>query len=211
MKILISGGCKNGKSSIAEAWIDRAADHAKPLYYLATMVPKDEEDHSRIQTHRRSRAGIPFTTIEVVRDIHQVISLCDPAGFYLLDSTTALLENEMFGSGQSINQDAGQKTIADLNTLLDRIGDIVIVSDYIYSDAFHYDELTEQFRRSLAQIDRALATRCDLVLEVSFGQVIVHKGQDLIGYQFLQTDQLNQQALFQGLNGTQGAVRDAIY
>jgi len=190
MKILISGGCKNGKSSIAEAWIDRVADRARPLYYLATMVPKDEEDHSRIQTHRSNRAEIPFTTIEVASDIHHVIGQCDPDGFYLLDSTTALLENEMFRPDRPINRNAGQKIIADLDTLLDRIGHIMIVSDYIFSDAFHYDELTEDFRRSLAQIDRALAVRCDLVLEVCFGQVIVHKGQD----------QLNQQSLLQGLN-----------
>ncbi len=181
MRILVSGGCKNGKSSLAEDWISRVADRSRPLYYLATMLPKDEEDRLRIEKHRLSRQGIPFTTIEVARDIDHGTAGCDPDGFFLLDSTTALLDNEMFGTNGQVDWDAGQRIINDLAQLLDRIEHLVIVSDYIYSDAFHYDELTEHFRRSLAQIDQSLAARCDVVLEVSFGQLIFHKGAHLMG------------------------------
>lgn len=179
MQVLISGGCKNGKSSFAESWIDRLADRGKPLYYLATMLPKDDEDRQRIARHRSNRQGIPFTTLEVARDIDRNTAACDPAGYYLLDSTTALLENEMFAPDGQVNLVAGQKIIAELAHLLDRLEHLVIVSDYIYSDAFHYEQMTEQFRYSLAQIDRSLARRCDVVLEVSFGRVICHKGKEL--------------------------------
>ena len=82
MKLLISGGCKNGKSSIAEAWIDLVTDRTKPLYYLATMLPKDDEDHSRIEVHRLKRQGIPFETIEIARDILDVLDICDPDGHF---------------------------------------------------------------------------------------------------------------------------------
>jgi len=52
----------------------------------------------------------------------------------------------------------------------------VIVSDYIYSDAARYDEVTETYRRCLARIDGLLAKKCDVVIEFSCGNVIVHKG-----------------------------------
>ena len=53
----------------------------------------------------------------------------------------------------------------------------VFVSDYIYSDAERYSESTEIYRKCLADIDRRLANVCDTVVEVSAGQVTIHKGE----------------------------------
>jgi len=61
---------------------------------------------------------------------------------------------------------------------LNQLEEITIVSDYLGSDAFFYDPLTEAFRRSLAQLDRMLAQICDAVVEICAGQPIIHKGQD---------------------------------
>ena len=52
----------------------------------------------------------------------------------------------------------------------------VFVSDYIYSDAERYSESTEMYRKCLASIDRRLAAVCDTVIEVSTGQLTIHKG-----------------------------------
>lgn len=49
MNIFISGGCKNGKSYHAQELArDMARENSLPLYYLATMIPTDEEDRARI-------------------------------------------------------------------------------------------------------------------------------------------------------------------
>ena len=58
---------------------------------------------------------------------------------------------------------------ADLVHFADETGNTVFVSDYIYADAGQYDDWTENYRRSLAGCDRALAQACDQVLEASFG------------------------------------------
>jgi len=50
------------------------------------------------------------------------------------------------------------------------------VSDYIYSDAMRYDPLTVSYQKALAEIDRAAAGICDVVLEVAFTHIMVHKG-----------------------------------
>ena len=57
-----------------------------------------------------------------------------------------------------------------------RAGNAVFVTDYIYSDALRYDEFTENYRKTLAMIDRALAGVCDTVIELCAGNVIFHKG-----------------------------------
>jgi len=63
MTIFISGGCKNGKSSIAERLLLRLAGDC-PRYYVATMIPHDEEDRQRIRRHVEERADLQFETIE---------------------------------------------------------------------------------------------------------------------------------------------------
>lgn len=52
---------------------------------------------------------------------------------------------------------------------------VVFVSDYIYSDAARYDEFTENYRRSLASVDAALAKVCGTVIELCAGNVVYHK------------------------------------
>ena len=191
MTVFVSGGCKNGKSSFAEelaCWLrglegfsERAHNvrpyegSDRPLYYLATMISTDNEDDERIKRHQDQRAGMGFATIEAGRDILAATEHCN--GTLLLDSITALLANEMFGIGWDgeLRLLAYIKVADDVVRLLDRFESAVVVSDYIYSDAMLYDDLTEEYRRGLAYVDRELARRCDAVVEVCQGQVIGHK------------------------------------
>ena len=86
MKIWITGGAGSGKSSLAQ---DLAAALAAggPRYYVATMVPRDDEDRSRIHRHIGDRAGMSFETIECpCRLMERIVP--DPEGTYLLDSAT---------------------------------------------------------------------------------------------------------------------------
>ena len=175
MKILISGGCKNGKSYYAQHLAASQTKKGKPLYYIATMIPSDGEDQDRIKRHRAEREGWGFITLEQPRDIHSVLNRVDPEGSFLLDSTTALLANEMFPANGEINTGAYIKIREDLRRLAGSFADMVIVSDGIYSDACVYDQLVEGYRKGLAAIDRDMAVVCDSVLEISFGNVITHK------------------------------------
>lgn len=175
MRIFISGGCKNGKSTYAQKIAKAQQKEGYSLYYIATMKPSDKEDEARIQCHIAERDGMGFTTIEIQKNI---LNLCDYSmsnSSILLDSTTALLANEMFDNN-SFDCDAASKISSELSVLFDRFTDIVIVSDYIYSDALSYDEWTEKFRLGLASIDRLCAKKCDIVLEACYGSLIVHKG-----------------------------------
>lgn len=67
MNVFISGGCKNGKSHHAQNIAKTMADEKNlPLYYLATMIPKDEEDEARVRRHIRERAGMGLDRKSVV-------------------------------------------------------------------------------------------------------------------------------------------------
>lgn len=152
-----------------------------PLYYIATMIPSDSEDDSRILRHMQEREGCGFETVEAGRNVLNAIEFCESGGSFLLDSATALLANEMFPRGENIDTNAYLRVANDVLTLVCRLENIVIVSDYIYSDAFVYDELTERYRFGLAYIDRQVAKACDVVLEACYGNLIAHKGKEVFG------------------------------
>lgn len=177
MKIFISGGCKNGKSTYAQKLAKWLSGQVNLLYYIATMTAVDKEDLERIARHQKEREGWDFTTIEQPRNIQGILSKCDCNGIFLVDSITALLANEMFSVNGDYDETACQRTASGLSQVLDKLDNIVIVSDYIYSDAFLYDPITEAYRKSLATLDKLVAEKCDLVLEVAFGQTIIHKAR----------------------------------
>jgi len=178
MRIFISGGCKNGKSSYAQ-YLAKRQKQSGPLYYVATMSAVDYEDEKRIENHQIDREGLGFITVEQPKEIEHILKKCDLKGSFLLDSLTALLGNEMFSSSGSFDGNAYDRIASGLADILSRIENIVIVSDFIYSDAIIYDPLTELYRKSLAYLDRVAAEQCDIVLETAYMQIIVHKGMEV--------------------------------
>ena len=180
MKVFISGGAKNGKSMFAQECAKKLSekDH---LWYLATMEPRDDEDLARVARHRTERAGWGFKTAEWGRNIALHSQEIDCKGTYLVDSVTALLSNEMFcGMSGDINKLAPEKVAKELIDFSDIAENVVFVSDNVFSDAAFYDEWTDSFRKGLAEVDRALAEKCDVVAEFCCGTIIYYKGAELL-------------------------------
>ncbi len=183
MNYFISGGCKNGKSFYAQQIAQNMAREKKlPLYYLATMIPVDDEDRARIQRHLDERDGWGFETIEQGTNICECLTGktvsgedVDPNGVFLLDSVTALLMNEMFKADGSFDGDAPSRLADELVKFAKATGNTVFVSDYIYSDAMQYADLTEEYRKGLAHLDKTLAKTCDQVIEVAYGFIKEYK------------------------------------
>lgn len=175
MTIFLSGGCKNGKSTLAERCAVHLAGEG-PLYYIATMIPHDEEDHERIRRHVESRAGAGFETVEQGRCLLQVLDRADPRGTFLLDSVTALLSNEMFPY-PDFDAGAGERLAGELAEFARRVRHAVFVSDFLYADAGGYDAWTETYRKGLALCDKTLARCCDAVGEVFSAQPLMYKGE----------------------------------
>ncbi len=176
MTAFISGGCKNGKSPLAER-VSRALAGTGPLYYIATMIPHDEEDEARIRRHVAERDGMGFITLEQGTDVLECLGRVPEGGTFLLDSVTALLSNEMFRPGGVMDAAAGERVAEELRQFALHGGNAVFVSDFIYSDAGRYDEYTETYRRCLALCDKTLARVCDTVVEVCSSCCTMHKGE----------------------------------
>ena len=197
MKIWITGGAGSGKSSLAQE-LASAMSAGGPHYYVATMVPRDDEDRRRISRHIEDRAGMGFRTIECPCRFAERIKP-DLDGTYLLDSVTAMLANAMFGERDFVyDPDAEQKVAADLRLFSNCVKHLIVVSDSIFSDAALYDEMTDGYRRGLAYIERQMAAQCDTVIECAAGGAIVHKGKLPAGFRFSNTGDTQMELIIGG-------------
>ena len=178
MTVFLSGGAKCGKSSLAQELAVQLSGDGK-RYYVATMISSGAEDDERIRRHVADRDGMGFETVECFHNILDCLKTADENGTFLVDSVTSLIQNSLFPVEKDYEMDlSGAECCAEaLIAFAHKVRHGIFVSDYIYSDAEHYSESTQMYRKCLASIDRRLAAVCDTVIEVSAGQSIIHKGE----------------------------------
>ena len=173
MRYFVSGGSKSGKSMLAQGL---ARDMAKdvPLYYIATMIPKDGEDYARIARHLQEREGWGFETIEQSTCLTDALPRVDPGGAVLLDSVTAALSEAMFG--RSFDPLAAEKVTAELLAVSRWSAHFVCTCDDIWRGGEDYAGWTEIYVRGLASVCRRLAAEFDVVCDMAAGVPRVWKG-----------------------------------
>jgi adenosylcobinamide kinase/adenosylcobinamide-phosphate guanylyltransferase len=136
MTIFISGGAKNGKSTLAQD-LTVALSKGGKHYYVATMISSGAEDDARIRKHIADREGMGFETVECFRNIMDCLQTADSGGVCLVDSVTALIQNSLFPVEKNYEMDiaAADRCAEELVEFARTVRHAVFVSDYIYSDA----------------------------------------------------------------------------
>ena len=174
MIALVVGGAKSGKSMFAQNLAKSLEREVGKLYYVATMNPNDLEDLNRIENHLKEREGYGFLTIEENINMRKVSEIINENDTVLIDSITSIVTNSMFKENKFFKE-VNDEIIAGLKSIIDRRCNLVLVSDYLFSDSTVYDCYTEGFRKELGIINRELAKISDIVIECSYGNVIYHK------------------------------------
>ena len=167
---LITGGSGSGKSEYAEQMVLKL--QKTPRLYIATMVPFDEECHERIRRHRAMRKEKGFDTLECYRGLKS--AEVSGYGTVLLECMSNLTANELYQEGG-----AGERCVEEILEGVRKIRaqceHLLIVTNEIFSDGIEYDRETRRYQRYLAEIDRRIAARADLVVEVVYSIPLIHK------------------------------------
>lgn len=79
MRILLLGGSKSGKSMMGQH-MARRLSAGVPMYYWATLEPRDGEDRAIVRRHLAERDGWGFETIEQGRQLPQALGMGIPGG-----------------------------------------------------------------------------------------------------------------------------------
>ena len=168
MLTLIIGGAGSGKSAFAEGLVCRLPGER---VYLATMDAPDAESRARVEKHRKQRAPFGFITIERCTDL---AGASIPAGAnVLLEDLANLLANERFSENGG-GADAARRGLASVCV---RSANLTVVTNELFSGGTDYAGETLAYLKELARLNRELAARADLAVEVVCGLPHVLKGE----------------------------------
>ncbi len=167
MLTLVIGGAGSGKSAFAEKLVCGLSGER---IYLATMETESPESAERIAKHRKQRSGLGFRTVE--RCKHLAALQIPENGNVLLEDLSNLLANELFAP------DGGgtEAVCRGLRSLSDQSAHLTVVTNEIFSDGTALTGETEHYVKELALLNRKLAGRADLVVEVVCGLPNLLKG-----------------------------------
>lgn len=166
--ILVSGANQSGKSAYAEGLAVRACPKR---FYVATMIPRTEENLLRIAQHIRQRAGLDFQTLELPYRVGAAPVSRNSA--VLLEDVSNLLSNVIFERGGTWEQ-----VFSDICALQGRCDTLMAVTISGLDPADYCGE-TADYILALERLNQSLARRAELVIHMEGGQPTVEKGVEM--------------------------------
>lgn len=194
MITLVTGGSGSGKSAYAESLLSSCEGIR---YYIATMQIYDAEGGKKVERHRKLRAGKGFLTIESPINVGKIQFACagkaEQAQYRqeverkvqgssekksaLLECMSNLTANEMFTKdGMKSEEEVVEKIVSEIQTLSQKLDNLVIVTNNVFEDGVIYDAGTMEYLKALGRINAALARLADRVAEVVVGIPVELKG-----------------------------------
>lgn len=169
--ILVSGSSGSGKSLYAENLLN--PDSHK--IYIATAKIYDDEMRERVARHKLMRADKNFITIEKSQNLAEIANLCQDSSV-LIESLTTWTANEIF-CGKIINDSDSviNKIFRDFMHIKSICNKIILVSDNIFCGGITYDDLTEHYIKTLAELLKIFAREADDVIEIFSGLSLHYK------------------------------------
>ncbi len=167
--ILITGGARSGKSRFAQ---ELALKSTKPVLFVATATPGDEEMKQRIDEHRKSRPAT-WRTLEVETHIgKQILENINAAQTVIIDCITLLINN-VFSQhspchGEDFNARLLEKEVmAEITELTDCIhrvaADFIIVTNEVGLGVVPDNKMGRLYRDLLGKANQVLAQNADEV------------------------------------------------
>ena len=164
---VILGPNGSGKSLYAE---DLAVSSGDNRLYIATMVPKNQENHQRIEKHRLQRRGKGFITIE-----EPLCMSCVPVSkdsVILLEDVSNLVANRIFGSQPG----KYSPVLEDILTLAGRCKTLIAVSISGLEEEGYSGE-TADYIRTLNDLNEKLICQASMAVEMRDGAPMLLKAQ----------------------------------
>lgn len=167
MIILITGGCRSGKSEYARR---RAEAYPAPRIFLATAPPCDAEMKERIAKHRRHRDPSFWTeTIEEEYDLVGVLRRLPPRATILVDCLTLWINNLLYQASSSpsslLEEEEIQQRAEDLALAARRhVGTVLFVTNEVGMGIVPEDGLTRRYRDLVGRCNQILANEADEVV-----------------------------------------------
>ncbi len=171
--ILITGGCRSGKSRYA---LDYANRHFSKKVYLATCEALDEEMAQRIEHHKKMRGPEWQTIEEPIAIVNEIEEYGDKVEVILLDCITLWLSNLL------MKWNSDSRIMDEVERFIDVIKQsqtsLIIVSNEVGMGIVPADPLSRRFRDLSGMISQRIAEVADSVIYMVSGIPMFLKGGD---------------------------------
>lgn len=170
--ILVTGGCRSGKSRFA---LDYANRNFIKKVYLATCEPLDEEMVRRIELHKKARGAEWLTIEEPVAIVEKISQLEEEGKGILLDCITLWISNLL------MRWDEEQKIVEEVERFLETVkkgpSSFIFVTNEVGMGIVPVDPLSRRFRDLSGMVNQKIAEASDTVIFMVSGIPIFLKGQ----------------------------------
>jgi len=172
-KILVTGGCRSGKSRYALNYADR---HFNRKLFLATSEVLDEEMALRVEHHKKAR-GPEWETCEEPIDVVEKIGRYDgQVDVILLDCLTLWLSNLL------IKWDDDLKVMEEVEKLADVIKEsptsLIVVTNEVGMGIVPAEPLARRFRDLSGTANQRIVEIADQVVLMVSGIPLFVKGKE---------------------------------
>ncbi|WP_418594776.1 bifunctional adenosylcobinamide kinase/adenosylcobinamide-phosphate guanylyltransferase [Ponticoccus sp. (in: a-proteobacteria)] len=150
--ILITGGARSGKSTLAERMVE---GFGLPATYIATAQAFDAEMEQRIADHQ-ARRGAGWHTVAEPLDLPGALEAADPARPVLIDCLTLWLTNLMLAE-----RDWRAPAEALAGSLARDRAPVVIVTNEVGAGIVPENALARAFRDAAGSLNQTIAQACD--------------------------------------------------
>jgi len=171
--ILVLGGARSGKSSLAEKLARQMSDH---VFYVATAAAHDEEMAERIRQHRARRPAT-WKTLEETHRLPELLMELPANSVVLIDCLTLWVSNLLLdqtmprdGAGESEKE---LYIVAEAGRLLEaarkRGHRVVMVSNEVGNGLVPDKELGRKYRDIIGRVNQLVAGEAQKVYLVIAG------------------------------------------
>ena len=172
-KILITGGCRSGKSRHA---LELARNIPGEKLYVATAEALDAEMSERIKKHQQER-GANWETHEEPIELTEVFrKLESRSGVLILDCLTLWLSNLL---GRDHDNDS---ILKETNRLMDQCErmqcQVIFVSNEVGAGIVPENKLARDFRDIVGSVNQLIARRCEEVVHMVSGIAVTIKAEN---------------------------------
>ena len=175
----ILGGARSGKSELAQRL---AAASDRPVVFVATMQPGDDELRSRVDAHRRERPS-GWKTIEEPREVVGALAAVEPGSYVIIDCITLWVSNLLvarLGEAADASSASVDAALDDVRGRVESLltwcaaheGDVAVVSNEVGLGVVPAYPLGRIFRDALGSANAMLAAGADRTLHCTAGLVL---------------------------------------